>query len=226
MKFFSSLFAVNKDSKATFGRLRENLSQAVQKAAVQHRKLVQSYNLIHETLHAAGGIIWRKDANGRYLFANAAHCRTFLMPDRCHEIQSHLQGTESAQGFTDQELIRAYIARTGSQHTFMDSAETIDNYVKDTGEQCNFLALGMVGAKPMALHLIETPVYENDRYAGLVGFGFDLAAMGGSMLLLSQEYIDQGNAKELGKGLYLLDLHGRESELRGEGTMTHKELPL
>jgi hypothetical protein len=156
--------------------------------------------------HAAGGMIWRKDAKLRYEFGNSMLCRRFLMPDKCREEMSHERCTNEIRGLTTRDLIDAYIVRTGSTHTFADIAEVTDHYTLRTLKQCQFYEFGVVDNQAVALYITKTPLLEQEtnRVIGLVGFAFDETQQCTELLSRARLLEKSGEATQLADGVFML----------------------
>lgn len=145
---------------------QKRVSETIQEAKEQRQLLQQHIDVLDSTANAAGGMLWRKDENGLYLYANRYHCRHFFgLPAEC---------TDMVRGKSDMDLINNYIERTGEWHTFPDTCELTDAHVREVGHRSAYVEVGRIGPSEKLLKIIKTPLFEGDRFVGSVGFALDM----------------------------------------------------
>lgn len=120
----------------------------------------QLYNLVKLMADNQPDLLWAKDLDDNYLFANAAIRNKLLM---C--------GDEDPIGKND-----IYFAKrergAGHQHTFGEICINSDEVVKQTMTQDRFLEDGLVRGKYLALDVYKAPMFDNHgKLIGTVGAG-------------------------------------------------------
>ena len=113
----------------------------------------------------APDMIWAKDMNNRYLFANRALCERLLM----------CKSPEAVVGKNDvyfAELERA----NGQRHTFGEICENSDDIVKEKQKSMRFVEEGMVRGQYLILDVHKAPLLdETGAMIGTVGCGRDIS---------------------------------------------------
>ena len=105
-------------------------------------------------------MIWAKDIENRFLFANKAICNNLL----------HADSTDEPLGrddlfFADRER------KEGFEHTFGDICTNSDNVVKESHKSSRFLEDGLVRGNYMALDVQKVPFYSSSgELVGTVGY--------------------------------------------------------
>lgn len=122
--------------------------------------------LYRTTLEGVGGAIpdmlWAKDLDGKYLYANQA-IRDGLLFDR------------RPIGKNDMEISRNAKKRFGPEnHTFGEVCGNSDLVVLENEEKQRFLEHGLVKGKMLYLEVYKAPLYANNTLIGVCGTGRDL----------------------------------------------------
>lgn len=122
------------------------------------------YKLVRRIADNAPDMIWAKDMDNRYLFANRALCDKLLM---CNN-------TEAVVGKNDvyfAELERA----NGQRHTFGEVCENSDEIVKTKKKAMRFVEDGLVRGRYLVLDVHKAPLLdEMGAMVGTVGCGRDI----------------------------------------------------
>ncbi len=135
--------------------------EALRKSRRRHQDL---YNLMRLMTDTVPDLIWAKNLDDRYLFANKAICAKLL---QC-------EPGESPLGKTDLFFAQRERAR-GHQHTFGEICLNSDEVVKRSKQQGKFLEDGLVRGKYLALDVHKAPMFnEEGRLIGTVGAGRDV----------------------------------------------------
>ena len=112
----------------------------------------------------APDMIWAKDMDNRYIFANRALCRGLLM---CH----HPEAVVGKNDVYFAELERA----NGQKHTFGEICENSDEIVKTKQKAMRFIEDGLVRSKYLIMDVHKAPLlHESGTMIGTVGCGRDI----------------------------------------------------
>jgi PAS domain S-box-containing protein len=135
--------------------------KALQKSRGRHKELYQLMRLMTDTVP---DLIWAKDLDDRYLFANKAICEKLLM---CEEQESPIGKTDLF--FAKRERDK------GHQHTFGEICINSDEIVKATRKQGKFLEDGKVRGEYLVLDVHKAPMFDEfGNLIGTVGAGRDV----------------------------------------------------
>lgn len=140
---------------------KKETEQALQTSKMQLQDLYKLMRLMADTVP---DLIWAKDLDDSYLFANKAICEKLLMcaPD------------ESPLGKND--LFFAHRERhRGHQHTFGEICINSDSIVKDTRAPGRFLEDGLVQGQYLVFDVHKAPMFDElGNLIGTVGAGRDV----------------------------------------------------
>lgn len=137
------------------------------------KKLDEEYKLIKDELALYKGMIdsvgmavpdmiWLKDLNGRYMYANTA-IRNGLL---CHT---------NPMGLNDTELAQLAKQRYGEQnHTFGEKCANSDVITIERNAPSRFLENGKVRGRMLYLEVFKTPLYAGSDLIGVCGVGRDI----------------------------------------------------
>jgi PAS domain S-box-containing protein len=154
---------------------RDGLLQQIQILAEQNRQLTRSLTqrqtdfdaltkLIRRIADNAPDMIWAKDLDNRYLFANRALCEQLLM---CN----HPEAVVGKNDVYFSELERA----NGQRHTFGEVCENSDEIVKKKRKAMRFVEDGLVRGQYRVLDVHKAPLLEESgTMIGTVGCGRDI----------------------------------------------------
>ena len=177
MKLLSKLFDLLRPPK----ELREiiTLTEKMQKnLALAHNEytaLREMYAIMADSVHGTDGFIWRKDKEGRYLFANRAFCNKLLVPDR-QEIATTSDCTSQIVGFTDDDIMGQYTMRTGDINSFWKTFRIASSYVMSTKLRTKMIEFGEIKNTPVAIESIRTPIFTKDgEIDGILGYALDMS---------------------------------------------------
>lgn len=154
---------------------QEYLLKQIQKLREENQKLLQLvekkqgdydtlYKLTRRIADNAPDMIWAKDMNNRYLFANRALCSRLLM----------CKSTGAVVGKND--VYFAQLERSnGQRHTFGEVCENSDDIVKTKKKAMRFVEDGLVRGQYLVLDVHKAPLLdENGQMVGTVGCGRDI----------------------------------------------------
>ncbi len=139
----------------------QDLSNRVEKKQEEYDTL---FKMIRRIADNAPDMIWAKDMDNRYLFANRALCARLLM----------CKSTGAVVGKNDTyfaELERS----NGQRHTFGEICENSDEIVKTKKKAMRFVEDGLVRGQYLVLDVHKAPLLdENGEMVGTVGCGRDI----------------------------------------------------
>ncbi len=138
-----------------------NLLQLAEKRQSDYEMLAKMTRRIADN---APDMIWAKDMDNRYLFANQALCSKLLM----------CKSAEAAVGKND--IYFAEVERSnGQRHTFGEVCVNSDDIVKDKKKAMRFIEDGLVRGQYLALDVHKAPILDEDgEMIGTVGCGRDI----------------------------------------------------
>lgn len=145
---------------------QERVAKNIYEAKKQRLLLEQHIQILENTANEAGGMLWRKDNEGLYQFANRYRCTHFL---RLHE-----NCFNTVIGYSDIDIINDYIERTGLWHGFALHEDITDAHVQKLGYEGVYVTIGVIGTEEKLFKSIKTPIYIDREYDGIVGFASDL----------------------------------------------------
>lgn len=124
---------------------------------------VEKYKgMLFSIAEALPDMMWCKDMNGKYMYANSA-------------IKKGLLFSNDPIGRTDIELANKAKELYGdTNHTFGEKCVNSDVIIKESGLPQRFLECGKVKGKMLYLEVFKTPLIVNGKMVGVVGTGRDL----------------------------------------------------
>ncbi|MDP3478441.1 MAG: ATP-binding protein [Desulfoprunum sp.] len=127
-------------------------------------RVLEIYNLMRLMTDTVPDLIWAKDLNDTYLFANKAICEKLLMSETTDESLG-----KNDLFFAERER------RRGHRHTFGELCINSDEVVKITRQPGRFLEEGLVRGQPLVLDVFKIPLFdESGGLIGTVGAGRDI----------------------------------------------------
>ena len=140
---------------------KKKLLELVEKKQAEYDTL---YKLTRRIADNAPDMIWAKDMNNRYLFANRALCSRLLM----------CKSTGAVVGKND--VYFAELERSnGQRHTFGEVCENSDDIVKTKKKAMRFVEDGLVRGQYLVLDVHKAPLLdEKGKIVGTVGCGRDI----------------------------------------------------
>ncbi len=151
------------------------LKQRIRELEEQNRELVQSLagqkeahkmlaKMIRRIADNVPDMIWAKDLDNRYLFANRALCAGLLM----------CRSPEAAAGHDDVHFAELERAQ-GHRHTFGEVCVNSDEAVKTAQKAMRFVEDGLVRGQYLVLDVHKAPLLdEGGNLVGTVGCGRDI----------------------------------------------------
>jgi hypothetical protein len=140
---------------------RKKTAEALMQSEARRQEIFSLMRLMTDTVP---DLIWAKDLDDCYLFANKAICEKLLMSDNAEEPIG-----KNDLFFAERERRRGY------RHTFGEICIDSDEVVKKTGRAGRFLEEGLVRGENLVLDVYKTPLFnEAGRLIGTVGAGRDV----------------------------------------------------
>lgn len=145
----------------TLEKENQDLVQLAEKRQEEYDTLFKMTRRIADN---APDMIWAKDMDNRYLFANRALCARLLM----------CKSAEAVVGKND--VYFAELERSnGQRHTFGEVCENSDDTVKTKKKAMRFVEDGLVRGQYLVLDVHKAPLLdENGKMLGTVGCGRDI----------------------------------------------------
>jgi PAS domain-containing protein len=175
LKWLKAVVAANRDCKIDeyFRRIDSTMQDVINKCTRIENQLEAEINslteevamykgMLHSIAEALPDMMWCKDLDGKYVYANQAIIDGLLL-------------NRAPIGKGDVELAMAAKARYGDEnHTFGEKCANSDVIVLDTGEAQRFLESGKVKGKVLYLEVFKAPWVVNGVVRGVVGTGRDM----------------------------------------------------
>ena len=173
---------------------RKRIEKALQESEARYQGMYRMMKLMANTVP---DLIWAKDLEDRYLFANKAICEKLLM---CQQCESPIGKND--QFFTNRE--RAL----GHQHTFGEICINSDAMVKASREPGRFIEDGLVRGSYLVLDVQKAPLFdEQGTLIGTVGAGRDVTSdMANQKALAESEKRYRLLAENIRDVLWVLDV--------------------
>ena len=126
------------------------------------KELEKYKGMLTSISEALPDMMWCKDLNGKYLYANSAIKNGLLF---CHD----------PMGKDDIELSKKAKELFGeNEHTFGEKCLNSDKIIIQTGLPQRFLESGKIKGKMMYLEVYKAPLMINGKMVGVVGTGRDM----------------------------------------------------
>ncbi len=140
---------------------RKQTEEALKKSEAKYHELYRMMKLMTDTVP---DMIWAKDLDDNYIFANKVICQKLL---KCDERESPLGKNDLFFAMRERER--------GFQHTFGEICTESDQVIKKTRQPARFLEDGLVRGKYLALDIYKAPFFDDTgKLIGSVGAGRDV----------------------------------------------------
>lgn len=141
----------------------ENLERELQRARLEREEYKNLVLAIGDTIP---DMMWAKDINGKYIYANEAVLKGLFYNTDYRNVISR----------NDIELAKICKSLVGSSnHTFGEICGNSDIIVLDTLTKGRFLEYGLINGKELYLEVYKAPLYDsNGVIVGTVGTGRDV----------------------------------------------------
>lgn len=150
---------------------------------------VNALGLLTEAIDA---LVWKKDADHRYILANLLHCKTFFNLTELSNCQDVIVGQ------TDKELIKSVFSNKKDSHTFHRNCIDSDKYVEKMEDTVHFLEAGLVAGKELLLYVIKTPQYSDKGvFLGTLGIGWNVSEQSNFLITQLNRWIYSKKVKRL-----------------------------
>ncbi len=171
IKFFKNFLNPAKEPKKLYeeiGQQRVKIKELLQEYKLMAEWNIQYSSTLGTLTGAMNALIWKKDAENRYILANENHCRFFFGIDVTPECLAYIKGK------TDYEMVKQTYFDQGLTNTVLNLCEESDEYVKKTGEICHFIEVGVLDDTEVLLYVVKVPQYdEHHNFLGTVGMGWN-----------------------------------------------------
>jgi hypothetical protein len=153
-------FGIQLDSvKGSLDRIDKKISDEI---SFLEKEVNFSKNLVQAIGNTIPDMLWLKDLDGKYMYANGAIKCGLLMCD-------------DPVGKDDVELATKAKEKYGADnHTFGEVCGNSDKVVIDELEPRRFLESGKIKGKMTYLEVYKAPFYVDDQLVGIVGTGRDM----------------------------------------------------
>ena len=152
------------------GRLKEMLSQLEEKDREINRlnaEIKRFAVMVRALCDSLPIMIWAKDLDRNYLFANKLCCE-FLLNTNVKEVIG-----KNDMFFADRE--RAANPRIKPYHTFGETCDESDKLVMATRKTLNVVESGFIKGKPLTIEVKKIPFLVNGgNFIGLIGMAKDI----------------------------------------------------
>lgn len=130
-------------------------------------RLERHNHILKETLKAAGGYIWRKDAENKYVWCDPSFCKNFFA-------LSDVDCTYEIEGTPEHVLFDHFESKTGMKNHFEKVCRITDQHCLKQREKSRYIEIGYVGDCLTVLDVTKTPLLRmSDDKGGIVGFAID-----------------------------------------------------
>lgn len=170
----------------------ENLERELQRARLEREEYKNLVLAIGDTIP---DMMWAKDINGRYIYANSGILQGLFYDTDYRNVI----------GRTDLELSKMCKDKVGTiNHTFGEICGNSDLVVLESLYKERFLEWGLINGKDMYLEVYKAPLYDsNGRVVGTVGTGRDVTEW---YIAIRNLVLKSGGCKEPVKDLILKEL--------------------
>jgi len=177
-----------KANELNFEKKIDDIIGVVEFAKAQHNEVKRLNEILKKMIQSAGGHLWMKDLQGRYIYCDPTWCEVFFrMPSDCE-----------IEGFTDWDLL-AEFREDGSIHTFGDVCYGTDKDCIERKEQSHYVELGWIKDELFILDVIKTPVFTNGELVGTVGFARNLSSESNWICDEIRKLLNEGQAEVIYK---------------------------
>ena len=140
---------------------QKRVEKALKESEARYQDMYRMMKLMANTVP---DLIWAKDLEDRYIFANKAICEKLLM---CEEHESPIGRNDLFFASREREI--------GHRHTFGEICINSDEIVKNTGKSGRFMEDGLVRGSYLVLDVQKAPLFdEQGALIGTVGAGRDV----------------------------------------------------
>lgn len=197
-KFLQSLVQ-NGRTRALLDRVDSLEKQAfdvIEDVKTDRENIQRTIEMLRLLAHNIAAMVWLKDKEHLYEFANEEHCQFFFgLPGGCSSF---------VQGKGDIDLINYYRESTGKKHTFGDLCVDSDIHCKEQGKQCTYLEAGIIGDQKVVLKVTKTPIFSEGNFVGTVGVATKITTGCNETLAEVTDGLSKGTVVRLSKYTYWL----------------------
>ena len=166
-------------------------------ALINDYSILQEWNSIYtDTINglsdAINALVWKKDADKTYIFANPLHCNVFF------DFTPEFGCLDYIKEKTDKDLIIEVFRDNHIQNTFGEICCMSDDYTEKIKKTAHYLEAGLVDGKDVLLYVIKTPQFDNEnKFIGTIGMGWVVSGFSEIIITQLNSWIDKEQAVEL-----------------------------
>lgn len=135
--------------------------------------------------------VWKKDAEHKYILANAVHCNLFFgYKDMRNCLSAILQRT-------DTELIDEQFRQQNIQNTFGELCMASDTHAATVKTPTHYIEAGIVAGVEVLLYCVKIPQFIKGEFQGTLGIGWDFSDQSKFVMQLLNRWIYDKKATEL-----------------------------
>jgi hypothetical protein len=132
-----------------------------------HEHIKQHTYILNKLSNTINIYTWRKGADGAY---------TYIDPNWGKLFYPGLYDNTRLLGETDMTAITKFRSIEGNEHSFGQLCVGTDVICREQRKLGHFIELGMINGKPLHLHVVKLPEYDNEgNYTGILGIGHDIS---------------------------------------------------
>ena len=162
----------------------------VKEAKESHIQAIEDKEKLYAIIAAAGGYVWLKDLDGRYLFCDPTWCQVFFKMERGCD--------EEIVGRTDKAILTEFRG-SGHRHTYGNVCKGTDQHCLKVAKKQHYIEFGWIEDDLFVIDVIKTPFYSGNKISGTVGFARNLSDSANWVCEEVQRMLTQGNAEIISK---------------------------
>ena len=187
------------ETLADFSRVISEAKSHYDDLVMVKQELEDKTQLIEDMIYNAGGYIWQKDEQGRYVYCDPKFCQDMyqFIPDnsRCIDLF----------GLTAEDAISLYEKRHNKEHGWKHIVRISENYTIEKGSRTRFIECSQIDGKPKILEVVNTPLFKDDgTYYGIVGFAWDRSEENHDIMRYLTNLCREDRAKKIAPGVFVL----------------------
>lgn len=120
-------------------------------------------DLIESILYLAGGFVWLKDVEFKYVYCDNKWKKVFFNKPSEFNIEGH----------TDINLLNEFRNKYNKTHDYGELCLSTDYHSAQQKQKCRYIEGGFIGRRLFVLDVIKTPIIENNIIKGNIGLAID-----------------------------------------------------
>jgi len=138
---------------------KNNLKKLFTNGSLDYKEKIP---LLLNFLNEVSFFLWVKDKNNKFLYVNDNICKDLL-----------LLNYKNVVGKTSAEIAKFH-RNNNIVYTFGEMCCDSDNVTKENLKTTSFYESGLVNNKFLALKVIKSPIFDNNKLIGTIGFAIDI----------------------------------------------------